>query len=1381
MALLKAANEALKVGDVERARESSAQAIDAGADVYEAWVMHGKVLAACGDGNGAIEAYEKAVGMRADHPAAYRGLREAFSAAGDIPGLSRTLERLIEIYTATGDQEKVVEFLREAHDVVYEAKDWTRAYSTASALRAEPSAGDDVRRFALGRACEAALEIRDARARIAGQAAVDALRATTIASKADEDAARASGERAALGVDDDFTANLFDTLRAWSSADGTSVSFDARAHMAIFARLDARLNAALSITSSGALNVKTCARELLVEANSLLERFGDNVMNFVAPVALEIVSALEIGLDVEEEGWDADVDEKDVDDDVATELVRRCHAFKANAIANAWLALRDTRRSGAFAYSCRPPNPPQDAKGLLAEDVRDALIAALTANDASVGGKASLALGWLALAESMLVGGERVDMHASQASSTAIKIVAGDLDSTALPKTSRRCAIVNAEAMMRSGAFKAAASAFETLEGPRAMRGTATCAEHAHPPDYARALDVLASAAEAFPNCPRVRVELGWLLMIAGPIEQQCEALSILERACGAVTDEALSTSTPADACARLGIARWRAASAPAAKGPGSAHEALLIGAAGESAHRAAAFAHLGLVCSANGDEARARKCRTRALQLNPADPTAGPAAFADALSDGDDAHATSICRRALDIDSRCFWAANRLAPMCARANDHNGAVVALHAVLRVTPDNASAWEALGASYNALGRHSAALKAFDHALQLSDSAGEGVRAYAAAQTGFIQLALGSSTDAIEAYTKALSDGVDRVAALCGLASAHVYYAKGALRWGAPGRAAVSIGDAEDAASRALSAMGERATETAWKLLGDVRSLAARINDPNLAPDMNAMLDVRRVAAKGAVDAYEKALSLKRDGAARWRDVSAALKLHADVLRLCGDVEGARACEAKAFEYALGYVRCDPADPHAWLALAFTNDPNASVASDERKITALSRAVALDPTFADAWTALGRVYLANGEIANATRALDSARIADPSSGAAWTATAASHLARGLVDESRGAFRMAAALGAGVEADVGCALTACAAGCAKDARDAYAAARRAAECAPRDAVAAIALGLCAESRGLFDDARRAMRNAMVFSESVLVEPRSDASVTCALGADARVVRDIARLSLERLDDVIDCAADVDILSPGEDIEDAIDRLTTLVDGNPDDDASRVALARVSSRSRVHARALAGAEQCPVARATGDHRAQSARALSAAACLLNATPVIHVDNDVVNDDDNGLSTMSLGTRAMRLIARAAMFNPTDAECVRALDIARSRRQGVVIARADADADADAKDDNTQRHRALKAALAAHARGEFADAERFARDVVNDVDCPTSAASAARILLASFLLARAARDGDKNPQKEAGKVLAKIPLDDASSSVIELTRALSSSVAAG
>jgi superkiller protein 3 len=104
------------------------------------------------------------------------------------------------------------------------------------------------------------------------------------------------------------------------------------------------------------------------------------------------------------------------------------------------------------------------------------------------------------------------------------------------------------------------------------------------------------------------------------------------------------------------------------------------------------------------------------------------------------------------------------------------------YAYLHATP---GAWEALGASYNVLGRHSAALRAFEKAMELSNEDGEGIRPFASAQTGHINLTLGSSVDAVDAYEKALSDGVERVAALFGLASSHLYYAKGALKWGAP--------------------------------------------------------------------------------------------------------------------------------------------------------------------------------------------------------------------------------------------------------------------------------------------------------------------------------------------------------------------------------------------------------------------------------------------------------------------------------------------------------------------------------------------------------------------------------------------------------------------
>jgi len=1369
MPLLKEANDALRAGDVAKASASSARACEEAPEMYECWVMRGKVHCAMEEFPEAIAAYERGQKMNEDHPAAARGLRETFAASGDVDGRLRALDRLVEIYAKTGETDKVVEFLSEASEVAREAGDWRRAHRTSAALAGEPTASEETRARAVRERCDAALEIRDERARVAGRAAVDALRSTTIASRLDEEAAFTAAERRALGVDDDFTEELLRSLHAWLDSGEAKEKFDARAHTAILARLDARLQASLSSSLSSELDVKLRARELLAEATSLVNRFGNEAMAFAAKMAMEIVAALEIGLDVEEDGWDADAQEQDPDDETATDFARRCSAFKTNAIADAWLMLRETRRSGAFAHSCRPPNLPRDAKGLLSESARDALLQALTANDPGNGSSASLALGWLALAESMLVGGERSDMHALQASTAAIKIVAGDLNSSALPKTSRRCAVVNAEAMMRSGAFKNAAAAFDALEGPRAMRGAAVCAEYAHPPECERAIDILSSAAEAYPNCPRVRVELGWLLSTAGPIDRRVEALEILERACGSVANTPLSTATPADASARLGIARWRVTSAPSAKGPGSAHEALLLGAAGESAHRSAAFAHLGLVCAANGDDTRAQKCRARALQLDPADPTAGPATFADALRDGDDAHATAVCRRALETDSRCFWAASRLAPMCARAGDHDGAVVALQAVLRVTPNDASTWEALGASYNALGRHSAALKAFEHALKLSDAAGDGVREYAAAQTGFIHLALGSASDAINSYEKALSDGVDRVAALCGLASAQSSYAKDALRWGAIGRAAVSIRSAEAAASRALSAMGESATETAWKLLGDVRCLASRINDPALAHDAKAMLAFRRSAAKGAVEAYEKALSLKRDVGARWRDAAAALRFEADVLRLSGEDDGARACDAKSLEYVREYARCDPGDPHVWLALAFALDDSHASSGIERRITALSRAVALDPTYADAWTALGRLHLSTGDIAGATRALDSARIADPSSGEAWTATAALHIAEGRLDEGRGAFRMAAALGAGAEADLGCALTACASDNAKDARNAYAAARRAIERLPRDPTAAVALALCAESRGLLLEAKRSASEAVTLADAASLSP-GDPSVTCALGVGMNfsLVREVANACLERIASRRDVAADASnfvsgLEEPGEDIEQAIDRWTVLAGEHSDIEAYRDVLTRVSSLSSNHARVLAGAENCLIASPNGDHRVQAARALGAAACLLNATPVTCGTSA---DDTN-----ALGTRAMRLVASAAMLDPSSVSCVDAVTIAVNRRHGIV----------DVGDDTVTNARfsALKSALSKRESGDFAGAESLARDIAKDDSAPIAAASAARIILASSLISRAARDADKGPAKEAGKVLGKIPLEGASPSVISLSRELLDAVA--
>lgn len=1344
MRLLKSANEALKSGDAKGARELSREATEADASVYEAWVMDGKCAHACGDVEDAIASYEKALGIKPEHAAAYQGLNEVYEANGNVEKRLEVLRHLVKSHKES-KFEKYVEFLRQGCECAWANERWNDAAALCGeygALKATEGVDENSRVEALRRACHAALELRDARAVEAGEAAVQVLRSTTIASKSDEDAIRKVGARTSY-ADEDETLSV--ALKAWLSEEAANASFDARAHAAEFTRLDALLAAALSSTVNCDFDVKTCARAALREALSLMGRWGDVAIDLVEEVSLEIVAALELGLDCEDEGWDS----SEVDDDQAdaVKLVKIVTATKPNAVAQGWLALCDVGRSGAFAHSSRPVNLPREKKGLLSDDLRDDMIATLNASSLPA---ASCALGWLALAESMLVGGERADVHALQASNMALKILRNDVTADVLPKTARRVLLVNAESMIRSGMFREASSSFSMLEGPRAMRGLATCALYAHPPDYRGALEILSSAVEAYPNVKRTQAELGWLSMIAGSQTGRQEALKMLEGACGASASQALSTSTPVDVSARLGVARWRT-QASGSKGPGSAHEALLIGASDESAYRAAAFAHLGLVCAANGDDLRSKKCHARALALDPTDPTAGPIVCSEAIASGDDAKATSICRKALAMDSRCSWAANRLAPLCAQSGDHEGAILALQAVLRVSPRNSGAWEALGASYNVLGRHSAALRAFEKAMELSDEDGEGIRPFASAQTGHINLTLGSSVEAVDAYEQALSDGVERVAALFGLASSHLYYAKGALKWGAPGRAAESLRAAQVAAERVVQLVGDESTATVYKLLGDVLCLSARVNDPSAGKDFKVMLEQRKIAATGAVRAYERAVSVKRDQPARWRDLITSIKLERDIDRLRGDVESVKMLEARALETCMEYLKCDPGDPHAWLAVASVDD--VSIASEdlrlERRKTALSRAVALNPTFADAWCALGRIYLSNGDVASAIGALDSARIADPSSGEAWTATAALNIARDKLKEACGAFRMAATLGAGAEADLGYALTACALDVSR-AKDAYAAARRARESLPSDPAAALALALCSECRGLLTEASNELGDALS-----LLDVSSDASVVNTLNVDLNVVKSVAdtcraRVAAQRESDPL-----MNTHERCDDIQSALRRVSVLVHKHPGVDRFREALARVASCASDHKTVVAGASVCPLAKPHGNHKVQAAVDRASAACALNASTVLEGD--------------AMGERGIRLAARAAMFDPGSPESIHLLKIAASRRKGI---------SSDPGENEYQT--ALKGALAKYAEQAEAEAEAEVRAVIKNPGAPDGAQASARIILASFLIARANRDGDKKASKEAGKVLAKVP-PSISDSLTSLTSTVLSQVASG
>ena len=528
---------------------------------------------------------------------------------------------------------------------------------------------------------------------------------------------------------------------------------------------------------------------------------------------------------------------------------------------------------------------------------------------------------------------------------------------------------------------------------------------------------------------------------------------------------------------------------------------------------------------------------------LDPTDSTAGPDECARLDAAGDDAEVLRICGDALRVQPRCLWAAVRLAPASSRAGDHEGAVVALQTVLRAVPDSSAAWEALGAAYDALSKHSAALKAYRRAVEIESNfkhkpdGGSG-RVFASTQSGRIMHQMGAVSEAIAAYESALAVVPGHTAALLGLAAAELQRSYNDAAY-APGSAIASAARAADAATTAAAAPGPDAPKrSAVKLLGDALLVIARCRDPAVAMDRGGTgrLDqsnksssaVTRAedaeanavhAARRARRAYARGVHLDPNTASAWRDLAGACAAEGDA----SPHDAKTSCRLSAERCLRGALRVDSADPATWTALGTLGgaDPGADPVRDiARRETALARAVTLDPRCAHAWTALGRLYLARADsaetepgerddfISRARRALDNARAAEPGNAHAWLGTALLHSARGDEGEAAGAFRMASGLGAGVEADVGRALSGLRASSGRyraadtdgafkprpnagtkvtSAGGCYAAARRAVEAAPADPTARLALALAAEAKGLFEEAAAAFDDATSLSRA------------------------------------------------------------------------------------------------------------------------------------------------------------------------------------------------------------------------------------------------------------------------------------------------------
>jgi hypothetical protein len=366
---------------------------------------------------------------------------------------------------------------------------------------------------------------------------------------------------------------------------------------------------------------------------------------------------------------------------------------------------------------------------------------------------------------------------------------------------------------------------------------------------------------------------------------------------------------------------------------------------------------------------------------------------------------------------------------------------------------------------------------------------------------------------------------------------------------------------------------------------------------------------------------------------------------------------------------------------------------------------------------------------------ASAALDRARAADPGSKEAWLATAMLHAANLDPAEAAGAARAAADAGNAAEAHRARALWGLSSLVGKSAfpssaaylstNASYASARRAREASRPDAVAALALGLCAEARGRDAEAHAAFEAASLLAESWNARGTKNAGneMAFASAVEAEARRGAARVAPSKALPVAPRAVSKPLEKGGfldtEGVREATAVAIADVHARPWDVLKRAELASLLSASETSrlksfcaSRVVPEAHAAQIARASEVSSAESTTnaAVVAAAAALAATPAgagASAEADA----------RAIGIRLARAIREhPACASATRARALLALVAARRAGAGELFGASETEALAFAK---------RAATLCATLAGIVADAGTDAR-LATSLLCAASEASA-------------------------------------------------------
>ncbi|XP_028919257.1 tetratricopeptide repeat protein 37 [Ornithorhynchus anatinus] len=390
-------------------------------------------------------------------------------------------------------------------------------------------------------------------------------------------------------------------------------------------------------------------------------------------------------------------------------------------------------------------------------------------------------------------------------------------------------------------------------------------------------------------------------------------------------------------------------------------------------------------------DKSRARGCFRKAFELDGTDEEAGSAAIDLSVELEDVETALAILTKVTEKASAgtVKWAWLRRGLYYLKAGQHSQAVADLQAALRADPKDYNCWESLGEAYLSRGGYTTALKSFTKASDLNPES-----TYSVFKVAAIQQVLGKYKEAVAQYRQILKKAEDYVPALKGLGECHLLMARAALADYLDGKAVDYIERALEYLTWALKHRPE--VSCLWKLVGDACTSLYAVSPSKVKVNVLGILlgqkeGKRKLEKKELLNlggrCYGRALKLMSTSNT-WCDLGMNYYRQVQHLAEMGsDMNDHKELLEKSLQCLKKAVRLNSKNHLHWNALGVvaccTGIGNYALAQH-----CFIKSIQVEQINVVAWTNLGVLYLANGNIEQAHEAFKVAQSLDPSYLMCW---------------------------------------------------------------------------------------------------------------------------------------------------------------------------------------------------------------------------------------------------------------------------------------------------------------------------------------------------------------------------------------------------------